>query len=697
VKLLIRPIIILFFLIQVNSLNAQYKVLIDSLKMHLKGASHEDRFKLLTDIGFEYRLSYPDSTIFYCKQAYDLGITIGIKSGLAKPLSFMGLAMAYKGENAAAYEYHLQAIEQANAEKDKIQLAYGYNNLGRLFFDQGDLQRAHLYFMDALQLMQETQDELGLSYVYRSLSNLYKSQNDLDKSLEASLMALEYRKKLGEPRPLLSAFSELALVYKDRNETNLSILNFTKADSIAESINDRISIAEINLGIAEMHLANNNYVTAKLNADEADEIIKLIGNQRLQLRSNLIMARLNFLQKKYSTAEFYTMELIRDAERANQLSYLRDAYQIQKQLEEAKGDVDKAILMENKYLILNERLQNIDLTRELERMEFRYTIERNEREKEVFLANEAQMNAELKQRKVVLYALSVIMLLISVMTILFWRVSRLRRIANKKLTEQSTYIKRQSEEIENQNERIAEQNKNLSKRNEELAHLNNEKDILMNIVAHDLKSPIHRISGLSDLINLSGDLSKEQTKYNKMIKEITGSSAELISDLLDVNALESEREKLRPVSTNMNTFIQERVRLFRSAAKEKEITFQLALNAPELITIDTYLLSRIIDNLISNAIKFSNNGSKVEIKVIEEANNLAISIKDYGLGFTDEDKSFLYQKFRKLSARPTAGESSNGLGLAIVKILTDRLNGSIELITEPGGGSEFILRFPILT
>ncbi len=106
-------------------------------------------------------------------------------------------------------------------------------------------------------------------------------------------------------------------------------------------------------------------------------------------------------------------------------------------------------------------------------------------------------------------------------------------------------------------------------------------------------------------------------------------------------------------------------------------------------------LSRIIDNLVSNAIKFSGARSTIHIdaKIINET--LTLTIKDNGPGFSEDDKKLLYQRFKKLSARTTAGESSNGLGLAIVKTLIDRLHGEIALTTELGKGSEFTLRIPI--
>src|SRR5690606_31353568 len=83
---------------------------IDSLKYQLKQASGEQKFEILNDLGFEYRLFSPDSTIYFCKQAYELGQALMVKKNLSKPLSFIGLANAYKGEYKTAFEYHQEAI-----------------------------------------------------------------------------------------------------------------------------------------------------------------------------------------------------------------------------------------------------------------------------------------------------------------------------------------------------------------------------------------------------------------------------------------------------------------------------------------------------------------------------------------------------------------------------------------------------------
>ncbi|HMP98171.1 MAG TPA: tetratricopeptide repeat-containing sensor histidine kinase [Cyclobacteriaceae bacterium] len=653
---------------------AQHLVLIDSLKRQVPAASPELAFELLTQIGFEYRISYPDSAIYYCNKAYNFGLQRGIKKGMSKPLSFMGLAYNYKGEVTKAYEYHNLAIETAEAEGDKVQLAYGYNNLGRLFFDQGDLSRALNFFMQALDLMEETEDELGLSYVHRSLSSLYRSQNDLKKSLEASQLALKYRQILGDPRPLLSAYFEIGLVYKDIGQPEQALNYLMLADSIAEQINDAISMTEINLGIAELYLSTGNIEPAEEFATEAYDILKNTSNQRLMLRANLLLAQIYFKQRKYNSAELYVEGALREAEKVNNLAIQRDAWQLKSEIANSKKEEEKFIQYQNKHLILKEQLQNVGLTREIERMEFRHELDKSEQEKEILKANEERFNAQLAQRKVERIALSVILLIISVTAFLLWQNNKQRNRDNVKLMEQS---------------------KQISKQNEDLLHLNNEKDTLVNIVAHDLKSPIQRIQGLSDLIQMRGDMNEEQRKYLTLIKNELRASSELIGDLLDVNALESGRSKVDLKEVDVNQLIRQRIELFSAAAEAKKINLKAELQEILTISIDPYLVSRIIDNLLSNAIKFSFKESEVLLRAFKDDEYLIISVKDQGQGFTDEDKAYLYQKFKKLSARPTAGESSNGLGLAIVKILTDRLKGEIELFTEPSKGSEFVVKFKV--
>lgn len=660
---------------------------IDSLKSRLAEASGEQKFSLLNDLGFEYRLFAPDSTIYYCKQAYELGKKLQVKKNLSKPLSFIGLASAYKGDYKTSFEYHRDAIRVAEEQKDSIQLGYCYNNFGRLFFEQGDLTRAYDNFIKCYEIFKNTNEDVGKAYIARSLSNLYKSQGDYPKALTMSLHAYRLREKIGEPRPLISALTELGLVYGELKKKDSANICFRRADSLADNIRDYISQAELRMGWAEFLSTNGDIHEADTLAHNAYWMVVNASNYRLLPRVNLLMGQVHYKLQQYDKAMVYLKAMLALTNEAN-LDLQRDAHFYLSQIYEKNGNDERATLHINRYLILKESLQSVELARQIEKLQFQLEIEKKESENEILKANNDRKDAVVARQQLENIILIAVIAFVSALFFVQYRNSKKKREINKKLEQQYSEIQQQKQEI-------AEQNEKLEKRNHELSDLNHEKDTLMNIVAHDLKSPLNRIHGLSDLVEVEGNLSKEQVKYLGLIKDSTRSGLDLIVDLLDVNSLEVNREP-KYSNFNLSSFLRDRVGAFGHYASIKEIEIKLIERNIDDISIDPEYLARIMDNLISNAVKFSPRNSLVIISAEKTNGFYVIEVKDHGPGFSTHDRKYLYQKFKKLSARPTAGETSNGLGLAIVKILVDRLDGIIELNSTPGLGSEFTISFPVL-
>lgn len=685
VKMRCFCLVIVLLLLTFQS-EAQNLSRIDSLKSQLAHSSGEQKFSILNNLGFEYRLSSPDSTIYYCKQAYELGKSLDVKRNLSKPLSFIGLASAYKGDYKTSFEYHQSAIRVAEEQKDSIQLGYCYNNFGRLFFEQGDLTRAYNNFIKCYEIFENTNEVIGKAYVARSLSNLYKSQGDYPKALTMSLRAYRLRRNIGEPRPLISALTELGLVYGELKQKDSANACFRRADSLANKIKDQISMAELKMGWAEFLSNNDDINQADTLAHNAYWMVVNAKNYRLLPRVNLLMGQIHYKLQQYDKAMVYLKTLLTLTSEAN-LDLQRDAHFYLSQIYERNGEDDKATLHINRYLILKESLQSVELARQIEKLQFQLEIEKKESENEILKANSARKDAVVAQQRLENIILIAVVMFVSVVFFVQYKNSKKKREINKKLEQQYA-------EIQTQKQEIADQNEKLEKRNHDLSELNHEKDTLMNIVAHDLKSPLNRIYGLSDLVEVEGNLSNEQLKYLGLIKDSTRSGLDLIVDLLDVNSLEVNREP-HYSNFNLSAFLHDRVGAFDHYASVKEIEIKLIERNIDDISLDQEYLSRIMDNLISNAIKFSPRNSLVIISAERINGYYTIEVKDHGPGFSSNDKKYLYQKFKKLTARPTAGETSNGLGLAIVKILVDRLGGSIQLNSTPGSGSEFTISFPV--
>jgi signal transduction histidine kinase len=201
--------------------------------------------------------------------------------------------------------------------------------------------------------------------------------------------------------------------------------------------------------------------------------------------------------------------------------------------------------------------------------------------------------------------------------------------------------------------------------------------------------------GLTDIIKMSNNLDKEQIECLTMIEKMCRSGIFLIRDLLVINNVEYESQQLNLKEIVLKDFINDLLKNYEAQAHQKQIKIYLENIDNKLIKLETdeTFLVRIIDNLISNALKFSFPNKNVHILLKEENSKISITVKDEGQGISAEDQQKMFKKFQKLSARPTGGEDSTGLGLAIVKSLVEKLNGDIRIISELNKGAEFIIEF----
>ena len=218
-----------------------------------------------------------------------------------------------------------------------------------------------------------------------------------------------------------------------------------------------------------------------------------------------------------------------------------------------------------------------------------------------------------------------------------------------------------------------------------------ERDDLMNIISHDMKSPSQRIEGLISIFS-TDNLTKDQKEILNRLAKTAHESKQLIDDLIEATSFQ---ENLAIEKTSINEIINDLKAGFLPLASKKDIKIiTLGLRNKIFIETSSYQLKRILDNLLSNAIKFSPLASRVEITCLQNNANISISIKDQGPGFNEEDESRMFKKFQKLTALPTGDESSTGLGLSIVKNLSELLKGKIKYVTQVGKGSTFTVVLP---
>lgn len=684
-----KKLIILSLLIILGSCCAiaQNNYRIDSLQRRLLRAEGKEKYDLLNDLGWEYRSAYPDSTVLYAQKAYTLGQELALNVGLAEPLNFIGVAYNYKGDRIKAYDYYEQALDLATLQNDSLQKAYSSNNLGRLFFEQGILSRAYDYFIQALDIFEDIDDLSGLAYTYQSLARLYTSQGDNAKAESTLLQANNIRISLGNTPDITSAFVQTGKFYQDNNQHEKALFFLHRADSTANSIHDEINLAEIKTYIAKSYLYQGMLQEAQSICTQGLTVILQKNNVRMLPPAYLTMGQIMLAKKDLAQARKYFNMAASISTKSRGLTTTMDAYYFLWKVSQREGNRIAELQNHNQYLILKDSIKDLNLARQVERLQFQLEIERKDKENELLKVDQARTEATIRQQRLQNIILTIIIGFVGLLGFLQWRSSNKRKEINEKLGQQNQFIQNQRLEIVAQNEK-------LFRRNQQLSDTNHEKDTLMSIVAHDLKSPLNRIKSIADLMEMEGGLTQDQQGYIQMTKDATRAGLDLIKDLLDVHTLE---ENVLPnyTSFNISKLLQEKMNAFTPAADAKNIHLNISQPEAEEVLLDADYVGRIMENMLSNAIKFSNKDSAVQVASTKSNGILRISINDQGQGFSEKDKQQLFRKFKKLSARPTAGESSNGLGLAIVKTLVDRMHGSITLISEQGKGSEFVIELPL--
>ncbi|MCU0428251.1 MAG: sensor histidine kinase [Candidatus Kapabacteria bacterium] len=285
------------------------------------------------------------------------------------------------------------------------------------------------------------------------------------------------------------------------------------------------------------------------------------------------------------------------------------------------------------------------------------------------------------------------------------------RLRTIELAEANEEIARQKEVLEEQARDIEVANAALQEQNERLRELDNEKNEFLGIAAHDLKNPLGAMRGMVEVLVMDNERmdAPDRLVFLRQTLLTIDRMVELVRNLLDINAIERGGITLSPLRLDVTSLVREVLAEYEYHAASKSLTLRFETEGEITAKVDRKALRQVLDNLISNALKYSPKGKQVTVRLLltesfsdkpsetdvlgywQKLSVLRIEIQDEGQGLTEQDMKRLFGKFARLSARPTGGEHSTGLGLSIVKRLVDAMNGRVWCESEHGKGAKFIV------
>ncbi|MCV9387028.1 tetratricopeptide repeat-containing sensor histidine kinase [Reichenbachiella ulvae] len=607
----------------------------------------------------------PDYISKIAKQALQFSKDIGYINGEIQALNNLCFACYIRGENEDAIKACKKAIELNNANGDRFDVSNSYNYLGLTYiqikeFDAGINEMLKLIDIatknDNNYLLADACSNIGLAYLLKGAP---------DKAKEYYHIAAKIHEEIDHPTSKVYVDLNLGQLYYNKEQYDSALYFLKKSNEAAKKLDNSRAMYYSFVLMGQLPIINQDSATYYLL--EAIQITGQLDWDIEMLNSHI------YLSHQYRKTGKYNMS-IQAAEMAESLAEklkkhekLLECYDLMVRNYTQTEEISKAQLYLDKRKKLSDSL-HLNQKNEL----ITGLLDANQKlgaEREYDQLKLELEAAELRiQEKNYIILISIIGITFVLLILAFiMKLSRLR----------------------------AKSNIELRQLNDQLDASNKEKDLLMGMIAHDLRSPMNKILGLTQLLK-NKKPQDEEAYLIGLIESMTIESKTLTDELLEINRIESGKFKTKKSKIDIKAFFDEIVYHQDQAAKSKLIEVSTDWNFDkETIESDRGILQRVIENILSNAIKFCNPKSRIHVSADLKQNKLHVSVRDTGPGIPESERNQLFKRFGKTSVKPTANEPSTGLGLYIVQSLVERLRGNIYLNTEYKEGAEFVIDIPV--
>ncbi len=221
--------------------------------------------------------------------------------------------------------------------------------------------------------------------------------------------------------------------------------------------------------------------------------------------------------------------------------------------------------------------------------------------------------------------------------------------------------------------------------------------VFVSTVSHDLRSPLTFMRGYADMLSMVGPLNEKQQGFSEKISIGIAQMSDLVEKILDAGRLAPEgRYELERTTVDVARIVSDIVNTHLQPAEKKNQTLTVNLNSGlPILNLDKTMVQRALNNLVDNAIKYTPNGGTITVSADIQDNHLLLSVRDTGLGISEENQKHLFERFRRVRRREHQSVKGSGLGLFIVKSVAQRHGGDAWVESKEGQGSAFFIRIPL--
>jgi signal transduction histidine kinase len=630
------------------------------------------RFQLYLELSNAYQANDFTKSEEYALKAVTLAEKIAKPWALTQAYRAFGLMQIMLGDYFTALQYSSKYLTSAIEAGDSLTITMAYNMIGDNYYDIGKYDEAYAYFTQSYRLAKVANDSTRMSIALHNVGRVFKELGQYDRAKDHLLLSRKMSALVGDELGEPYSLDELGDVLARQSKYDSAILLLKESVAKVRLTDDRILEPKTLSKIASVYSLKGDFKNAFTYYDTAlakyANTKNRFGLAEVELGRGIIYQN----QHKYKEAQVAIEKSLSAAQQIGARTLEIRCYQQLADLWEKKGDYKKSLEYFKSYEALEDTLFNMQMSEKL----FRDQMLLETESRDTLIARLSQLQnrqqSEIKRQEFIRNIFVVLGALASILLLTVYRSGQRRRRINKLL-------------LEHQQE--------TEKRSEELEKLNQVKDKFFSIISHDLRSPINALAGLLDLIDRGAVRPEDMTKNVQELKVRFNHARTLLNNLLDWTLLQMDKLSLQRAKVDIHKIVAENIQML-SSVQDKNITFNNEVSEGVIAFADSNTINLVIRNLMTNGIKFTNEGGHISIRSEDAGTFWKIHVSDDGVGMKSEVVRMLFDKTSPYSTRGTANEKGTGLGLILCKEFVEKNGGTISVSSEEGKGSTFTFTLP---
>lgn len=677
----------LIFLMLAITVSAQTSV--STLEKKLTQVRGTEYIETLLNLCDQLWQQQPEKALDYAGRALPLAEKTGDRVLQARALSYMGYAYKTMHIHKKALTSIFKALELLKDSNDRILYGFVLNTLGIYYNELSIYDKALEYFSKAYSVRLAADDKTGFSRSLNNLGLVYYNLSKYDEALKYYSRSLKAKEVLKDKEGIARTLNNIGLVYYKKKDYKKAIEYQQSCWKISQEINYSGGMANATNNLGDIYVQLKDFTKALQYEFQSLATYTSIGDKNGQAVVLNSIGHIKFLQNKFAEAEDYLNQGLKISQMLNSKSNLQNIHENLYLVFDKQNNFQKALENYRLFIAYRDSIFNSGSNRQIAEIQVKFESDRLESENKVLLREN-----ELRESTMV-YQTAALLLALFVIIIFSYRI-RTKQKANRLLNEKNLMITGQKELLELKAEELSLLNERLIKSEAELKELNITKDKFFSIISHDLRNPFSTLLGFTQMLltDFEEFTAEEIRESISQIQKTSRGTFNLLENLLNWSRAEGGLIKLVPEKIDLADFVNEFILLLSPAARAKSINLTSEVSADLAFLGDRDTVAIVLRNLISNAIKFTDRGGCIIIKARQQGPLLLISVKDTGVGISEENMTKLFRLDAQLSTKGTDTEKGTGLGLLLCKEFVEKNGGNIWVESEPGKGSEFNFTLP---